>query len=58
MPNRVVKDKDIYWKNKHEFLSLPVDKLDKFNISSKSAGKLRPDVVSDAGTELKGRSFS
>lgn len=41
--------------NKHEFLNLPLDKLDKFNISSKYREKLRPDST---GEEVKGRAFT
>jgi hypothetical protein len=30
------KKKDVRWVNKHEFLQLPLDGLDKFNIAEKS----------------------
>ncbi len=49
------KEKDVHWENKHEFLNLPLDKLDKFNISSKYREKLRPDST---GEEIQGRSFT
>lgn len=47
---------DVHWKNKKQFLDLPLDKLDKFNISTVVGEKLRPD--STGGAELKGRQFS
>ena len=50
-------EQDVHWKNKKEFLNLPLDKLDKFNISTIAREKLRPDSVSGTG-ELKGRQFS
>lgn len=48
---------DVHWKNKKQFLELPLDKLDKFNISTKLEEKLRPDSVGGGG-ELKGREFT
>ncbi|KAK5168836.1 uncharacterized protein LTR77_006145 [Saxophila tyrrhenica] len=48
------REKDVHWENKHEFVNLPLDKLDKFNISAKYHEKLRPDATS----EIKGRSFT
>lgn len=50
-------EQDVHWKNKKEFLNLPLDKLDKFNISTKAREKLRPDAVGGAG-ELKEREFT
>lgn len=47
-------EKDVVWKNKHEFLALPYDKLDRFNIKAKTQAALRPDTTG----ELKGREFS
>lgn len=51
------KAKDVHWENKHEFLNLPLDKLDKFNISAKmnSREKMRSGSTSEAS---KGRSFT
>ena len=48
------KEKDVQWKNKKEFLSLPLDATDKFNISAKTKEKDRPDTTG----ELKGRQFT
>lgn len=50
------KEQDVHWKNKKEFLNLPLDKLDKFNISTRIEDKLRPDRV--GSQDLKGRSFT
>ncbi|KAF2487279.1 hypothetical protein BDY17DRAFT_288651 [Neohortaea acidophila] len=49
-------EQDVHWKNKKQFLDLPLDKLDKFNISTMVGEKSRPD--STGGAELKGRQFS
>jgi hypothetical protein len=49
------KQKDIHWENKNKFLDLPLDKLDKLNISTKYREKLRPDAISDQST---GRAFT
>lgn len=46
------KKKDVRWGNKHEFLSLPLDAVDKFNIST---GEKKQS--SDTG-ELKSRQFT
>ena len=46
--------KDVHWENKHEFLSLPLDAVDKFNVRAKTKGQERPDTPG----ELKGRQFS
>jgi hypothetical protein len=48
------KEKDVHWENKKEFLSLPLDALDKFNISAKSKDYQRPDTTG----ELKKRQFT
>ena len=51
------REKDVRWKNKHEFLNLPMDKLDKFNIKARINKELeRPDSV--GGKEMKGRQFT
>ncbi len=52
------KQHDVHWKNKKEFLNLPLDKLDKFNIASKlpPRDKSRPDVSSTE--EVQSRQFS
>ena len=47
---------DVHWRNKKQFFDLPLDKLDKFNISTLTKEKLRPDSV--AAGELKGREFT
>lgn len=46
------KKKDVRWENKHEFLALPYDALDKFNIST-SEGK-----AGSSGGQVKGRQFT
>lgn len=52
-------ESDVEWKNKHEFLSLPYDKLDKFNITAKTKAAARPDTTGTGGEgELKGKAFS
>ena len=48
---------DVKWKYKKDFLNLPLDKLDKFNISSLKRDKLRPDE-SGKHDELKRRDFT
>lgn len=48
------KEHDVEWKNKKEFLSLPLDAMDKFNISAKTKEKERPDSIG----EMKGRQFT
>ena len=48
------KEKDVHWENKHEFLNLPLDAVDKFNISAKSKEKERPDSIGGS----KGRQFT
>lgn len=48
------KDKDVRWVNKKEFLSLPLDAVDMFNISAKKKEYERPNTAG----ELKGRSFT
>lgn len=50
-------EEDVHWKNKKEFLNLPLDKLDKFNISTLRREKSRPDSVGGQA-ELKGREFT
>ena len=47
------KQKDVRWKNKHEFLDLPLDALDKLNIKARGQAA-RPDATG----ELKGRQFT
>jgi len=47
------KRKDVRWENKHDFLSLPLDALDKFNVST-SKDQANPVATGD----LKGRQFS
>lgn len=51
MDAKEFKEKDVHWKNKHEFLSLPLDKLDRFNVNAKRKKSV------DEG-ELKGRQFT
>ncbi len=46
-------EKDVRWENKKEFLSLPLDAMDKFNISAKSK-----DYQPDTTGELKKRQFT
>lgn len=41
-----------HWRNKHEFLKLPLDKLDALNITSTKEGE-KPDT-----TTIKGRQFT
>lgn len=48
------KAKDVHWENKKEFLSLPLDAMDKFNTSAKSKDYQRPDTTG----ELKKRQFT
>ena len=48
------KEKDVRWENKKEFLSLPLDAMDKFNISAKSKDYQRHDTTG----ELKKRQFT
>jgi hypothetical protein len=48
------KEKDVRWENKKEFLSLPYDAMDKFNISAKTKDSQRPDTTG----EVKGRQFT
>ena len=48
------KEKDVVWKNKKEFLNLPLDAMDKFNVSTKGTENARPDATGD----LKGRQFT
>ena len=48
------KERDVRWENKKEFLSLPYDAMDKFNISAKTKDSQRPDTAG----ELKGRQFT
>ena len=47
------KQKDVRWTNKHEFLNLPLDALDKLNIKAQGSDA-RPDTTG----ELKGRQFT
>lgn len=47
------KAKDIRWENKHEFLELPLEAMDKFNVST---SKEKADPI-DTG-ELKRRQFT
>jgi hypothetical protein len=49
------REKDVHWENKHEFLDLPLAKLDKFNISAKYKDKMRQDVTP---AEVKGRQYT
>ena len=49
-------EEDVVWKNKKEFLSLPLDKVDKFNVAARTREALRPDVTGTG--EIKGREFS
>ena len=49
------KENDVEWKNKHEFLALPYDKMDKFNIAAAVEKKLNPH---DSGGHLKHRMFT
>ena len=48
------KKKDVRWDNKHEFLNLPLNAVDKINarISERRAGSV------DAGADLKDRQFT
>ena len=50
-------NEDVVWKYKKEFLNLPLDKLDRLNISTKLREKLRLGSV-DHGVELKKREFT
>ena len=52
------KEQDMHWKNKHEFLNLPLEKLDKFNVSAFKKGKERPDDVGSGQVELEGKKFT
>lgn len=47
------KQKDVRWENKHDFLSLPLDAMDKFNVST-SKEQTNPATAG----ELKRRQFS
>jgi len=47
------KKKDVRWENKHEFLALPLDALDKLNTKAREH-HARPDTTG----ELKGRQFT
>lgn len=47
------KQKDVRWENKHEFLALPLDGLDRFNVST---GKQQANPAVAGG--LKGGQFS
>jgi hypothetical protein len=42
-------EREVKWKNKHQFLELPLDKLDKFNLSSmgheEEQGKKRAEAL-------------
>ena len=44
----------MHWKNKKEFLSLPLDAVDKFNVSAKYREDVRPNTTG----EVKGRHFT
>ena len=48
------KKSDVHWKNKKEFLSLPLDAMDRFNISARTRDHERPDSTG----ELKQRQFT
>lgn len=48
------KEKDVRWENKKEFLSLPLDAVDKFNISAKTKDFQQPASTG----ELKRRQFT
>ncbi|GAM85736.1 hypothetical protein ANO11243_037440 [Dothideomycetidae sp. 11243] len=45
-------ESQVHWRNKHEFLKLPLDKLDAHNIPRKDS------VSSDRAGEVKGRQFT
>lgn len=47
------KKRDVHWENKHEFLNLPLDKLDMHDIKAQLE-KARPDH----GGEMKGKQFT
>ena len=49
---------DVEWKNKHEFLALPWDKIDRFNYSGKGKGAEKSPSAVAGDRELKGRAFS
>ncbi|KAF2770360.1 transmembrane protein UsgS [Teratosphaeria nubilosa] len=52
------KRQDVRWENKHDFLSLPMDALDKLNFKAKSA-KARPDTTGmSSGNDIKPKQFS
>lgn len=42
---------DVKWENKHEFLSLPLDALDKFNTTAKGK-QVRPDTTGNLGKQF------
>ncbi|EME41962.1 hypothetical protein DOTSEDRAFT_89487 [Dothistroma septosporum NZE10] len=45
------KKRDVRWENKHEFLSLPLDALDKFNTTT-SGKQARPDKTGNLGKQF------
>ena len=48
-------EKDVHWENKHEFLNLPLDKLDKFNVSARIEEKKQPSTT---GEMPQGKQFT
>ena len=51
---REFKERDVHWENKHEFLSLPIDAVDNFNISAKIKEMEKPNTTG----EMKGKQFT
>lgn len=48
-------EKDVTWDNKHEFLSVPIEAVDHFNLERK---KRKMQASSQKDSELKGRQFT
>ena len=46
-------ESEVHWKNKHEFLKLPLDKLDALNIKASNSEEATP-----AESEVRGRKFT
>lgn len=51
------KERDVRWVNKHEFLSLPLDALDKTNVTA-SGSALKPTTTGTTPESIPGRQFT
>lgn len=52
-------EEDVEWKNKKEFLNMPLGKIDKFNVQARAREMLNPGATGSAsGADVKGKEFT